>query len=99
MTSIAFPVVAGTVALVFFLSSLESRWVKGFLSWVPVILFAYIVPAILLKHQVLILAAWLRLRRMPGGENAMGSCFEKFTSFHVSGELVGYGVRAELFAI
>ncbi len=68
MTSIAFPVVAGTVALVFLLSSLESRWVKGFLSWLPVILFAYIVPAILLKHQVLILAAWLRLlRRLVAG--------------------------------
>ena len=60
--------VAGTVALVFLLSSLESRWVKGFLSWLPVILFAYIVPAILLKHQVLILAAWLRLlRRLVAG--------------------------------
>lgn len=46
MTSIAFLVVASTVAFVFFLSSRESRWVKGFLNWVPAILFAYIVPAI-----------------------------------------------------
>lgn len=46
MTSIALLVVAATVAFVFFLSSLEGRWVKGFLNWVPAILFADIFPAI-----------------------------------------------------
>ena len=99
MTSIAFPVVAGTVALVFFLSSLESRWVKGFLSWVPVILFAYIVPAIFTQASGLDFGGLAKVAQETGGEKAMGSCFQKFTSFHVSGELVGYEVRAELFAI
>ena len=46
MTPIALLIVAATVAFVFFLNSRDNPWIKGFLNWIPAILFAYIIPAL-----------------------------------------------------
>ena len=46
MTPISLLIVATSVAVVLFLDSRDNPWIKRFLSWVPAILFAYLVPAI-----------------------------------------------------
>jgi uncharacterized membrane protein len=46
MTLISLSIVTATVAIVLFLDSRETRWIKKFLNWVPAILFAYMIPAI-----------------------------------------------------
>ncbi|MEL0298857.1 MAG: DUF819 family protein [Flavobacteriaceae bacterium] len=40
-------IVSVTLVVVYLLEKQENKWIKGFLQWVPPILFAYIVPALI----------------------------------------------------